>query len=74
MRHSQKVHNSISQIASIRLQTELLLMNLEQVDAPDLVKRELAGIVDLTEAVQSTLRGLLADLHAQEQALDQDSH
>ena len=58
--------NSISQIASIRLQTELLQLNLQQGQTSDQTMDQLNTIVALTETVQETLTNLLVDLREAE--------
>ena len=67
MSHSQHVHDSISQIASIRLQTELLQMNVARGIDSDQTIEGLQAIVALTHAVQKNLSELLVALHEQEQ-------
>ncbi len=61
------LHDSISQIASIRLQSEILLMGSE----PEMslqTRDGLSVIVDLTKNVQDTLTRLLADAEASRKA------
>lgn len=55
---AQLLHNSISQIASIRIQAELLLLNLASGD--EKTRAGLDTIVGLTTDVQATLAALLA--------------
>ena len=58
---SQQLHNGISQIAAIRLQAELLLLQLaahESMDRSD-TQDSLQRIVDLTVDAQETLGRLL---------------
>ena len=66
MTQSQQIHASISQIASIRLQTELLQLNLQQGQTSDQTMDQLNTIVALTETVQETLTNLLVDLREAE--------
>ena len=66
MKQSQQIHDSISQIASIRLQTELLQLNLQQGQSSDQTMDQLQTIVMLTETVQETLTDLLVDLREAE--------
>ena len=57
------LHDSISQIASIRLQSEILLMSNEA-DLGAQTRDGLTVIVDLTKNVQDTLTRLLAEADA----------
>ncbi len=55
---AKRLHDSISQVASIRIQAELLLLGLEQDSST--VRHGLDTIVDLTQGLQEVLTELLA--------------
>ena len=75
---NQQLHNSISQLASIRLQAELLLLRLSESESgvegvPVLAEYAtdgLSNIVELTHEVQSVLAGLLAHTRVQAKGID----
>ncbi len=55
---AKRLHDSISQVASIRIQAELLLLGLQQESSA--VRPGLDKIVDLTQGLQEVLTELLA--------------